>query len=155
MKGPERVAAALAEHGIRARVQSLPESTRTSHEAARVVGCDVAQIAKSVVFRGAESGEAVLVVASGANRVSAEKVAGHVGEPVEMGDAAFVREASGYAIGGVPPLGHRTPLRTLLDEDLFAHSTVWAAGGGSRELFALDPRELERATGAPRADVRE
>lgn len=155
LKGPERVAAALAELGISARVQTLPASTRTSREAADLVGCDVARIAKSVVFRGVDSGEAVLVVASGANRVSAAKVAGHVGEPVKMADAAFVRQATGYAIGGVPPLGHPSPLRTVLDTDLFAHPTVWAAGGGASELFEIDPREIERASGGVRLDVRE
>ena len=130
------------------------QPTRTSADAAAAIGCSVAEIAKSVVFRGKASGEAVVVVASGANRVSEEKVAMKVGEPLARADAEFVREATGYVIGGVAPLGHAKPVKLLLDEDLQRFEIVWAAGGTPHSVFPLTPAQLRTATGADWSDVK-
>ena len=108
---------------------------------------EVAQIAKSLVFRGASSGRAVLVIASGTNRVDEALVAAAIGEAIGKADAAFVRAATGYAIGGVPPLGHAQPIETLFDEDLLRHETVWAAAGTPHAVFPASPAALARATG--------
>lgn len=133
-------------------VRTFPEGTRTAVDAAAAVGCDVAQIVKSLVFRR-ESGAAVLVVASGRNRVDEAKVQAILGEPVGKADAAFVRATTGYAIGGVPPAAHATPIETLVDEDLLAFDEVWAAAGTPRTVFALTPDELVAMTRGRVADV--
>ena len=152
--GARRVQQRLEALGIDARVIELAESTRSAEEAARAVGCDVAQIAKSLVFKGARTGEPVLVIASGANLVDLGKVAKVLGESVSKADADFVRSRTGYVIGGVPPVAHREQLRTLIDEDLSRHEQVWAAAGTPRAVFSLDPRELERITGGRRTDLK-
>ena len=133
-------------------VRSFPEGTRTAVDAAAAVGCDVAQIVKSLVFRRA-SGAAVLIVASGGNRVDEAKVERLIGEPIGKADAAFVREATGFAIGGVPPAGHVRPVETIVDEDLLRHDEVWAAAGTPRDVFATTPRELVAMAGGRVADV--
>src|SRR5687767_14900136 len=112
-----RVQDALREQGFGFEVVELPQSTRSAAEAAQAVGCQVAQIAKSLVFRGTESGRPVLVIASGANRVNERRVSEFIGERIGKADADFVREATGFAIGGVPPVGHTQPVETLIDED--------------------------------------
>jgi len=149
-----RVQDALAAQGLDLRVVEFPQSTRTAAEAAAVVGCDVAQIVKSLVFRGRESGRFLLVLASGANRVDEAAIGALVGEAVERGTPDFVREASGFAIGGVPPVGHATPPLTLIDEDLLAHGEVWAAAGTPNAVFRLEPRQLPRLTGGTVARVK-
>jgi prolyl-tRNA editing enzyme YbaK/EbsC (Cys-tRNA(Pro) deacylase) len=123
-------------------VTELPDSTRTAAEAAAAVGCEVGQIAKSLVFRGVQSGEPVLVIASGANRVNEQRVAEWLGEPIEKADADFVRSRTGFVIGGVPPVGHPRPLRTCIDEDLLRYDTIWAAAGHPKAVFQLTPRDL-------------
>ena len=133
-------------------VRSFPEGTRTAVDAAAAVGCDVAQIVKSLVFRRA-GGDPLLVVASGANRVDEQKVETLLGEPIGKADAAFVREQTGFAIGGVPPAGHKSPIETIVDEDLLRHDEVWAAAGTPREVFATTPGELVAMTGGRVADV--
>ena len=152
--GARRVQQCLESLGIDARVIELAESTRSAEEAARAVGCDVAQIAKSLVFKGARTGEPIRVIASGANLVDVGKVAKVLGESVSKADADFVRSRTGYAIGGVPPVAHREQLRTLIDEDLSRHEQVWAAAGTPRAVFSLDPRELERITGGRQTDLK-
>lgn len=127
-------------------------STRTAVEAAAAIGCTVAEIAKSILFRTA-SGRPVLVVASGTNRVDEKKVAALLGETINRADADFVRAAIGFAIGGVPPVGHATPPVILLDRDLLAFGSIWAAGGTPNAVFALSPAELARLTGAVYGDV--
>jgi prolyl-tRNA editing enzyme YbaK/EbsC (Cys-tRNA(Pro) deacylase) len=117
------------------------------------VGCEVAQIAKSIIFRSGE--RHVLVVASGANRVDTAKVEALLGLPLAKADAGFVRERTGYAIGGVPPLGHAHEPTVYLDEDLMGHAVVWAAAGTPHALFSLTPVELLRACGGVVADVSE
>jgi prolyl-tRNA editing enzyme YbaK/EbsC (Cys-tRNA(Pro) deacylase) len=149
-----RVAQLLRDAGVQAQVVEFDQPTRTSAEAAAALGCEVAEIAKSIVLRGAQSGRAVIVVASGANRVSEAKVAAHLGEPLARADAEFVRTATGYAIGGVAPIGHATPVKMLLDEDIRRFSTVWAAAGTPYSVFPLAPEELRRITGAEWSDVK-
>ncbi len=137
-----RVQEALAAQGFAFEVREFPDSTRTSAEAAAAIGCAVGQIAKSLVFRGAESGDAVLIIASGANRVDPAKAEALLGEAIKRADADFVREATGFAIGGVPPLGHDRPLATLIDEDLLAFVEIWAAAGTPNAVFRLSPKDL-------------
>ena len=133
-------------------VQIFPAGTRTAQEAAAAVGCAVGQIVKSLIFRTA-SGGPLLVIASGSNRVDERKVEALIGEPIGKADADFVRSATGFAIGGVPPAGHATAIRALLDEDLLAYDTVWAAAGTPRDVIALTPAELARLSNGELADV--
>jgi prolyl-tRNA editing enzyme YbaK/EbsC (Cys-tRNA(Pro) deacylase) len=149
----QRVQDALAAAGFANEVVELPDSARTAAEAASAVGCDVAQIVKSLVFRGRASGRAVLVVASGANRVDEKAVARLAGEPIERADVDFVREQTGFAIGGVPPLGHATRLACFVDEDLLKLDRVWAAAGHPHAVFALAPGELVKMTGGTVAAI--
>ena len=135
-----RVQSALQAAGVEARVVELPHSTRTAAEAARACGCDVAQIAKSLVFVAAD-GEPVLVITSGTNRVDEKRLG------LRRAIAELVREKTGYAIGGVPPVGHATPLRTLIDEDLLRFERIWAAAGTPNAVFELSPADLPRMTG--------
>ncbi len=150
-----RVQEALAAQGFAFEVREFPDSTRTSAEAAAAIGCSVAQIAKSLVFRGGESGRAVLIIASGANRVDPAKAEALLGEAIKRADADFVREATGFAIGGVPPLGHDRPLVTLIDEDLLAFEEVWAAAGTPNAVFRLSPKDLGDLTGGRIGDLKQ
>ena len=151
-----RVAEALRERGLDADVRELPDSTRTAPEAAAALGCEVAEIAKSLVFRGAESGDPVLVIASGADRVDEQRLAAAIGEPVEKPDADYVRARTGFGIGGVPPVGHDTPIATFVEERMLALERIWAAAGTPRAVFGpVTPDELVRVTGARVAAVAE
>jgi prolyl-tRNA editing enzyme YbaK/EbsC (Cys-tRNA(Pro) deacylase) len=140
-----KVQDALAAAGFRNQVVELPDSTRSAAEAAAAVGCEVAQIAKSLVFRAA-SGRAVLVVASGVHRVDEKRLADELGEPIGRADAELVRTETGFAIGGVPPIGHAKELVTLVDEALLAHAEIWAAAGHPNAVFRLTPAELVAMT---------
>ena len=147
-RSAQRVQDALAALGFEmGQVVELPASTRTAAEAAAAIGCTVAQIAKSLVFRGVQSGEPVLVIASGANRVNEARVAEHLGEPIAKADADYVRAQTGFVIGGVPPVGHDRPLRTFIDADLRQYQEIWAAAGTPHAVFRLTPADLERLTG--------
>ena len=148
----QRVARLLRECGHEKPVVMLPQTDKTSSEAAAGLGCSVAQIAKSILFRRRDDDAPVLVVASGANRVDEEKVAQHVGD-IARADAKFVREKTGYAIGGVCPIGHLTPPVTLIDSDLLQLESLWAAAGHPHAVFNLSPQELIAMTGAPVVDV--
>jgi prolyl-tRNA editing enzyme YbaK/EbsC (Cys-tRNA(Pro) deacylase) len=150
----QRVQDALDAAGIASRIVEYDVPARTSAEAAAVLGCAVGQIAKSLVFR-AESGTPVLVIASGANRVDVAKVAALAGEPIGKADAAFVRTATGYAIGGIPPLGHAQACRAFVDRNLLSYGTVYAAGGTPHAMFPLPSHELPRIANALVADVAE
>lgn len=143
----QRVQDALTAQGFTNTVIELADSTRSSAEAAAAVGCEVAQIAKSLVFKGAARHRAILIIASGANRVHEKRVGAQLGEKLEKPDADFVREQTGYAIGGIPPLGHAQSLTTLIDEDLLQYSEIWAAAGHPNAVFRLTPDELVRMTG--------
>lgn len=148
-----RVQEHLRAHGCAAAVVELPGGTRTAADAARAVGCDVAQIAKSIVFRAAESGRPVLVVASGAHRVDEAAIAVLLGESVQKASPDFVREKTGYAIGGVPPVAHATPPVVFVDRHLLSLETVWAAAGTPMTVFPVAPAELVRLTGGTVARV--
>jgi prolyl-tRNA editing enzyme YbaK/EbsC (Cys-tRNA(Pro) deacylase) len=142
-----RVQDALQNAGIATTIVELSESTRTAAEAARAIDCELAQIAKSLVFRSA-SGSPILVIASGRNRVDESRLAAIVGEPIERAPPEFVRSVTGYAIGGVPPAGHETQLRlVLVDADLFEHDEIWAAAGTPHAIMRLTPDELLRLCG--------
>jgi prolyl-tRNA editing enzyme YbaK/EbsC (Cys-tRNA(Pro) deacylase) len=149
----DRVRAALAAAGVETAIVTLPDAARTARAAAEAIGCGVGQIANSLVFRGERSGAALLVMTSGAHRVDTARVAALVGEPVGKADAAFVREATGFAIGGVAPVGHASRLRTFVDRDLLGHAEIWAAGGHPHTVFRLSPAALVRITGGTVADV--
>ncbi|HQU89226.1 MAG: YbaK/EbsC family protein [Zoogloeaceae bacterium] len=149
-----RISRLLKDAGIDVQVVEFEQPTRTSAEAAAAIGCSVAEIAKSIVFRGMTSGQAVIVVASGDNRVSEAKVEEAVGEALARADADFVRAATGYAIGGVAPLGHAQPVKLVLDEDLQRFETVWAAAGTPFSVFPLRPASLPALTGAEWRDIR-
>ena len=149
-----RTAQLLRDAGIDARVVEFEQPTRTSAEAATAIGCSVAEIAKSIVFRGEDTGQAIVVIASGDNRVNELKVAQSVGEALVRADADFVRATTGYAIGGVAPIGHVQSVKLLLDEDLQRFETVWAAAGTPFSVFAVTPRDLQRLTRADWSDVR-
>lgn len=132
---------------LKQRVKEMQQTTRSAQDAAKAVGCDVGQIAKSLVFKGAASQQAILVIASGANRVNEAAMARMVGEPILKADADFVRGKTGYAIGGVPPVGHLHPLAVFIDEDLLQYPCIWAAAGSPQAVFHLTPQELKRITG--------
>lgn len=132
----------LTRRGLLCQVLEMPDSTRTAQEAADAIGTTVAQIVKSLVFRTKTSGQAVIVLASGINRVDEKRIRDLMGETIEKADADFVREQTGYAIGGVAPLGYPQPLRTFIDEDLLQYTEIWAAGGTPHAVFSLSPDEL-------------
>lgn len=147
-RSAKRVHDALVELGLPAEIHRLQDSTRTAPEAAAAVGCELGAIVKSLVFRGVGSGEPLLALVSGDNRADEQLVAAALGERVERPDAAYVREVTGYAIGGIPPVGHPAPVRVVLDEDLFRFETVWAAAGNPHAVFPVTPKALSEATGA-------
>jgi len=148
-----RVQTFLAARGFSCEVRELPESTRTAQEAAAAIGCSVAQIAKSLVFAEVSSGEAILVVASGENRVDLHKIERATGLRLQRADGRFVKGRFGFAIGGIPPAGHDTALVTPLDPDLRNHKVVWAAAGTPFAVFAVDPCQLEAMTGGKRVGL--
>jgi prolyl-tRNA editing enzyme YbaK/EbsC (Cys-tRNA(Pro) deacylase) len=148
-----KVQAVLAARGYSFDVLELGQSTRTAAEAAAAIGCEVAQIAKSILFKGKKSGKPVLVIASGANRVDEKAVAEMLGEKLGKADAAFVRQETGFVIGGVPPVGHDKPIETFIDEDILDYDSIWAAAGTPFAVFRLDPRSLEALTGGKVACV--
>lgn len=149
-----RVQQALAAKGFPFQVQVFPAGTRTAAEAASAIGCTLGQIAKSLVFRTDPAGVAVLVVASGANKVDEAKVAELIGETVARADADFVRAQTGFAIGGVLPVGHLRPIEVLLDRDLETYDQIWAAAGTPDSVFRLSPADLAALTKGRFCDVR-
>ncbi len=150
----QKVQDALTARGFTNQVVEHAQTTRTSAEAAAAVGCEVGQIAKSLIFKGRQSGKAILVIASGANRADEKKLRDLLGEKVEKPDADFVRERTGFVIGGVPPLGHAESLITFIDEDLMQFDSIWAAAGTPNAVFPLTPDELVKMTGGRVAAVK-
>ena len=144
----QKVQDALTALGCTAVVREMPASTRTAADAAAACGCEQGAIVKSLVFRGAESGRGVLVLTSGTNRVDEQRLGRALGEPLERADADFVRRATGFAIGGVPPVGHATEMRVVMDRDLHTFAEIWAAAGTPKAVFPTTPNELTRLTGA-------
>ena len=151
LRGPDRVKAALDALSLDCEVLTLPGSTRTAEEAAEAVGCTVGEIAKSLVFRAGD--QAVVAVVSGGDRVDAARLSEAVGAEVGRADAGFVRAATGFAIGGVPPLGHAGSVALFMDRGLFRFARVWAAAGSPFSVFAIEPARLRDAAGAMIADL--
>ncbi len=143
----QKVQQALSALGLRLEVIELPASTRTSQEAAQALGCQVGQIAKSIVFQALTSHRPILVIASGANRVNERLIGELIGEKIGKADADFVRNRTGFVIGGVPPLAHTEHLQTFIDQDLLQYPKIWAAAGTSHAVFRLAPKDLLRMTG--------
>jgi len=138
---------ALKALGFINEVMELQSTTRTSAEAAQAVGCRVEQIAKSIVFRGKQTDRPVLVIASGPNRVNEKKIEELISEPLGKADANFVREKTGFVIGGVPPVGHLEKIEIFIDEDLLQYEEIWAAAGSPNAVFRLTPSDLAQMTG--------
>ena len=145
-KSAERVQDVLDKLGLDLEVVELSDSTRTAQEAADAIGCTVSQIAKSLVFRGKASQKPFLVIAGGANRVNEKALKEHTGEKLEKADADFVLEHTGFVIGGVPPVGHKNPIDTFIDEDLMQYEEIWAAAGTPNAVFKLTPKILAGIT---------
>lgn len=148
-----RVRETLAAHGLIDRIVVLPDSARTAKLAAGALGCDVAQIVNSLVFRLMQSNRPLLVLSSGARRVDVHALSAIAGEPVGKADATFVREQTGFAIGGVAPVGHHGPLQRVIERSVTAFEEIWAAAGHPNTVFRLTPAELVRITGAPLVDA--
>jgi prolyl-tRNA editing enzyme YbaK/EbsC (Cys-tRNA(Pro) deacylase) len=150
-----KVQQALQALGMDLQVIELPGSTRTAVEAAQAVGCQVGQIVKSLVFKAKRSQRPILVVASGQNRVDEHRVEALIGEPLGKADADFVRQQTGFVIGGVPPLGHTQQLETFIDEDLLQYAEIWAAAGTPHAVFRLTPGDLVKMNGGRLAAIKQ
>lgn len=149
----ETVEKAARAAGLEIRIIEVPGTARTAQDAAAAVGCEVAQIVKSLVFRGAQSGQPYLLLVSGRNRVDEAAVARDLGESLERPNADFVRDVTGFAIGGIPPLGHAQPMAIYMDRDLLSYDVVWAAAGTPRCVFSVAPESLRQAVAAQLLDV--
>ena len=143
-----RVAEAARNLGLAIDIRIMTETTRTAEEAAQACGTTPAQIVKSLIFEGKESGRPLLFLVSGKNRVDEKAVAARIGEKLTRPDAQRVRDITGYAIGGIPPIGHPTRLKAYVDPDLLAFDIVWAAAGTPNAVFPVDPKKLADAAGA-------
>ena len=152
--GVQRVRKALEAQGYEPEVVELERTARSAAEAADALGVRVEQIVKSLVFRGTRTGRPVLVLAGGANRVDERRISDLFSEPVGMADAAYVREKTGFSIGGVPPVGHAERPTTFVDEDLLREEEVWAAAGHTHAVFGLEPAELVRISGGRVAGIK-
>jgi Cys-tRNA(Pro) deacylase len=141
-----KVEKALKAHGLECQVLNMKETTRSAQDAANSLGCRVEQIVKSLVFMTKKTKKPILVIASGANRVNTKKIRNLLSEPIKMADPDFVRAKTGFAVGGVPPLGHSNPLATFIDEDLLKYPEIWAAAGTSNTMFKLSPDDLQKIT---------
>jgi prolyl-tRNA editing enzyme YbaK/EbsC (Cys-tRNA(Pro) deacylase) len=151
-KSLKRVQRALAEGGIDTTVMEMPDQTRTAQQAAEAAGCALDQIAKSIIFEAERSGDAVLFVTAGGNQVDAAKASALAGEALGKADASLIRAQTGFAIGGVSPVGHLTPIRAWFDPRLLQFDVVYAAAGTPRHIFPIAPPDLLRLSGAVTAD---
>lgn len=149
----KRVADALIMHNLPASVIVLDQLATTAQMAAEALNVEVGQIVKSLCFKGAESGKAYLLLVSGANRVHEKRTGRQLGEKLQRADADFVKQTTGFSIGGVSPFGHPAPLQIAFDEDLLNFQTVWAAAGNPRSVFEIAPTDLLRTTGATKLVV--
>lgn len=145
-KSAQKVQNVLNEFGFELNVVELSDSTRTAQEAANTIGCTVSQIAKSLIFKGKTSQKPILIIASGTNRVNEKVIKEHIGEKLQKADADFVLEHTGFAIGGIPPIGHKDSIITLIDEDLMQYDEIWAAAGTPNAVFKLTPKILVEIT---------
>jgi prolyl-tRNA editing enzyme YbaK/EbsC (Cys-tRNA(Pro) deacylase) len=151
----KRVQEFLSARGFSFEVKELPGLTRTAQQAADSVGCSVSQIAKSLIFKDKDTGLPVLVIASGSNRVDPAKIEKKTGLKLVKADGNYVKERVGFAIGGVPPAGHKEPLETILDADLKKYEVIWAAAGTPFAVFQLSPADLEPLTNGRWIDLKE
>jgi Cys-tRNA(Pro) deacylase len=142
----QKIQDALHDLGFDLTVIEHAKSTRTAQEAADRIGVTLGQIVKSLIFKGKTSGKPILVLTSGTNRVDEKRIKAYAGEKIERADANFVREVTGYAIGGVPPIAHAKPMETYLDEDLLQYDLIWAAAGTPNAVFELTPNDLQKMT---------
>ncbi|OPZ23024.1 MAG: Cys-tRNA(Pro)/Cys-tRNA(Cys) deacylase YbaK [bacterium ADurb.BinA186] len=145
-KSAQNIQNILAQIGNHFKVIELSVSARTAQEAADALGCKVAQIVKSLIFRTKTTQRPILVLACGLNRVNEKMIQAHVGEEIIKADPDFTREVTGFAIGGIPPLGHKQPIETLIDKDLLQFEELWAAAGTPHAVFKLGPADLELLT---------
>ena len=145
--GAQRVQDTLKNLGFSYQVIELAQTTRSASDAAKAIGCEIGQIAKSLVFKTKYTQKPILVIASGSNRVNEKRIADLIDEPVGKADADFVRQKTGFSIGGVPPVGHLEKLITFIDEDLMRYEKIWAAGGSPNAVFKLTPLDLVKMTG--------
>ena len=152
-KSVKRVARAASDLGYAIDIVRMGETTRTAEDAARACGCDVGQIVKSLIFKGRDSGDLILLLVSGANQADLSRAATAVGEPLERADASEVRARTGFAIGGVSPIGHLEAPRIFIDRDLALHTQIWAAAGAPDAVFATSPDDLVAMTQAVWADL--
>ena len=136
----------ILKKGLKLKVIEFPSSTKTVMDAANTIGCKAAQIVKSLIFRTKETKRPILVLASGSNRVNEKKIAQYIKEDIEKADADFTRKVTGFAIGGIPPFGHKEKIETYIDEDLLKYKEVWAAAGTPFEAFCLEGVALEKIT---------
>ena len=136
----------LNELGYAYSVIEHAESTRTAQEAADRAGCELGQIVKSLIFKGKDSGKPILILVSGPNRVNEKQIGEYAGEAIGKADADFVRTTTGFAIGGVPPVGHAEAMDTYLDEDFLKYATIWAAAGTPNAIFELKTEDLQKMT---------
>ena len=143
----QKVQDTLRRLGFGNQVIELQETTRTSADAARAAGCQVGQIAKSLVFKGRNTHKPILVIASGVNRVNEQKIADLISEPLAKADADYVRTQTGFVIGGVPPVGHVEKMEIFIDEDLLKYDEIWGAAGTPNAVFRLSPTDLVKMTG--------
>lgn len=150
----QKVQDLLIARGFDCTVIEFAESTRTAQEAADRAGCSLGQITKSMIFKGKNSSKPILVLTSGANRVNEKLISTYSGEPIVRADADFVRTVTGFAIGGVPPLGHSQPMETFVDEDLLQYPTIWAAAGTPNAIFELTPGALLELTAGHVAKIK-
>ena len=142
----QKVQEALKAYNLTCEVVQMKETTRSAADAARAVGCQVGQIVKSLIFEGKQSHRPILVATSGANRVNEKAVQQNVSEPVKIAKPEYVRQMTGFAIGGVPPVGHDNPLNIFIDEDLLQYNEIWAAAGTPHAVFKLTPDDLKLIT---------
>ena len=150
-KSLKRVKRALEEGGISVEVLEMADGSRTAEDAARAAGCEIDQIAKSIIFRAEDHGTAVLFVTAGGNRVDDAKASALAGEALGKADAALIRAQTGFVIGGVSPVGHLSPIRAWFDPRLLEFDIIYAAAGTPRHIFAIPPRDLLRLSGASEA----
>lgn len=151
-KSLKRIKAALAEGGVEASVLEMPGETRTAADAAREANCEIDQIAKSIIFRGEDSGQTVLFITAGGNQVDPAKASALAGEALGRADASFVRANTGFAIGGVAPIAHKVPPRAFFDPRLHDFKTVFAAAGTPRHIFGIAPDVLQSMANADVSD---
>ncbi|MZR13182.1 YbaK/EbsC family protein [Maritimibacter sp. DP07] len=154
-KSLKRVKRAAEEAGLEIEILEMAEGTRTAADAAAAAGCEIDQIVKSIVFRGEDDGQVLLFLTAGGNRVDDRKASAVAGEPLGKADAALIRGQTGFAIGGIAPIGHLNPIRAFIDPRLMEFEVIWAAAGTPRHVFAANPRDIARVSGAQTADFTE